>query len=333
MNIHEGQTILHTEGVSALYRERMASKEVASVENSLRLNILYKLVDRNYFMLQKAIEDFTNPQRFLEFHTNQQKVWGLAFRENIVLLIFNYLAAVKTLADHTRNLYREHGSTLMPDYERRKDELAKDELIRFMHDLRDYFVHYRPPELNTNYIFNPDGLIIQVQLIPKKLLEGYAWKASARSFLQKQNQPLNVKDIFTEYQAKIEGFHTWFQEEQRRILAREWTVFGDFNSRLKTECAERCLKVVEELAESAEAFTFLHYESVLASATPHHFWASIIEHQSAENRLQATIDALIELGCDETRIRNAYCEIEKKLRYVQRLQGNQQPEPSAQETV
>ena len=332
MKILDSETIFHMEGISQTTRDRMNNASVQKVENSFRLNSLYQFVDKNFLILHNSISTFTDLNNFLRIHLNQTKFIAFEMRDNISLFIFNYLSAVKSLVDHTRRLYEDEYQSIMPEYEIRKNALINEPLIKFVHNLRDYFTHYKPLELNTNQIMSPDGIKIELHLISKTLLEWDGWKRASKSFIESQGASINVAVVLTNYKIRIEHFHHWFQGEQKRILADDWSVFEDFNRREKEESAEKCLEIIEELASIEEAFTFRHYESLLASATSPNFWAFITTNSnSAQNRLEATIQSLIALGCDEGRVRGAYVTIEKKLQFAQDVTNQNNSDSDADE--
>ena len=308
-----------TYGVSETFREQMNNESVRKVENSQRLSILYKFVEWNYSSLTTAIGMFSDIRNFLLIHNNQKKYLVFHLRERITLELFNYLAVVKTLADQTRDLFTEcYDSTLMPEYEQNTAALANDPIVRFIHKLRDYFIHYEPVALNINQIMSKEGISIELHLMKNKLLEWHGWNKEASDFLAAQEDTFDLSVVLKEYQQKITDFHVWFQGDQKRVLAKDWEVADSFEKKLQEETAQKSLEVIEELAGIPEAFELGHFHAHLSSVTPVAFWARVDSRSdSFDNHMTAITNELIELGCDEERTRNALGRINEKIQYAE----------------
>ena len=79
------------------------------------LSATHRLLQRNAAELSDELASITGPRKMEEWQSARKfdikQVWGdrepEEFHEEVVRLIHNFLASVKTLVDHTRNLVRD----------------------------------------------------------------------------------------------------------------------------------------------------------------------------------------------------------------------------------
>ncbi|SRR6266545_6198129 len=79
------------------------------------LSATHRLLQRNAAELTDELASITGPRKMEEWKSARKfdiaEIWGdrdpEEFHEEIVRLMHNFLAAVKTLVDHTRNLVRD----------------------------------------------------------------------------------------------------------------------------------------------------------------------------------------------------------------------------------
>lgn len=102
----------------------------------------------------------------------------------LLRLLHNYLAAVVTLVDHTRNLVRGYeGTAMAEEYEHRLEKVRTAGLSRFMAKFRVYLLHYSLPPIGSQVQVTPDGEKITLFLNRDLAMEWPDWPAAAREFL------------------------------------------------------------------------------------------------------------------------------------------------------
>jgi hypothetical protein len=128
-------------------------------------------------------------------------------------LLHNFLAAAKTLVDHTRVFIGAHysGTSLERAYQEKiASEVANDELCRFVHDLRNYMLHRGPIPLSIWTSLGSDhGTRAGVNFIAAELAKWDGWTAPSKRFLGKRNHDFDLDNIARSYSKKVVTLHVW----------------------------------------------------------------------------------------------------------------------------
>ena len=90
-----------------------------------------------------------------------------------------------------------------------------DNLHRFLFDLRNYSLHWKPVQANWNIdtAAGETGVSRTVAFLLSKdeLSEWSCWKSEAKEFLDSQPERVDVRELFIEYQLRARTFHSWLQ--------------------------------------------------------------------------------------------------------------------------
>jgi hypothetical protein len=147
----------------------------------------------------------------------------------------NFIASALTLVEHTRNvfkkLYKETGK--FKDYQSRVNSDFKDDsLSQFIQGLRQYFLHYKLPDLLTRSeeIIGEKEVKISVNLIKEDLLAFDGWNPQAKEFIRSFESNINILSIINEYKEKVVEFHGWFTKRQEEIHLKEFDNFKQLNN-------------------------------------------------------------------------------------------------------
>jgi hypothetical protein len=135
-----------------------------------------------------------------------------AFYDEAIRLLHNYLAALKTLVEHTRNLMRDYRrSAFAVEYQRLVKVATASGLVPFMQKLRDYLLHYQIPPVGTRVeVDNRTGTAkVTVYLNRDAALAFRDWPPAARSFLTGQPDFIPLRDLIVGYEAEIEQLYRW----------------------------------------------------------------------------------------------------------------------------
>lgn len=136
-----------------------------------------------------------------------------AFGNEMTRRLHNYVASVKTLVDHTRNLMRQyHGTPAGLEYDQRVKDLVDAPIVPLMQKLRDYFLHYKIPPYGVQMSFdNGTGTeTFSCFLNRPKALDFSDWPAAARRYLEEHNDDrISLQAIVLEYADAIESLYRW----------------------------------------------------------------------------------------------------------------------------
>jgi hypothetical protein len=131
-----------------------------------------------------------------------------------VRLLHNYVAAAKTLVDHTRVLMSGSciDSSHLQDYRGQVQKTFKDvPVVSFVHDLRNYLLHCSAPPLAFTSAILPDGeMEHQYDLELGTMRPWSGWSATGRRFIDSSPEMLPLRDVVGAYGERVDGFSSWF---------------------------------------------------------------------------------------------------------------------------
>lgn len=174
----------------------------------------------NFGELMKACEIVENPQVGLKLMSEEhRKTLGTQAHMEVMRLFHNFLAAAKSLIDHTRvfvdDYYRD--TPLMQAYQQKvQADFADDPLMRFIQDLRNYMLHRglpggsmslsvtRDPETNAQEMKSTVG-------IDKKAIATWdRWTKPSLQFLASADDEIQISQIGRAYGERVVQFAEWF---------------------------------------------------------------------------------------------------------------------------
>jgi hypothetical protein len=205
----------------------------ASPEWALRNRLDYfafslELLDRNYaelIQLLDAVEKSPDPVALLsvaERWKHHELLKEVSFR------LHNFLAAAKSLLDHSRANYAKHyqRAGMFPEYpDEAKARFEQDGLVQLVHGLREMAQHYRLPNIGweTRIDLDNTSLTITLTLRRHDLLEYTKWRSAAKAYLASEvPEQLSIRNLAEPYFAKISAFYEWVFANFQRIHARDF---------------------------------------------------------------------------------------------------------------
>jgi hypothetical protein len=157
-------------------------------------------------------------------------------------LLFNVVASAKGLVDHTRCLMKKWyaDTEFIEEYNRQvRLRFAQDLTVGFIHDLRNYALHYRLPPLAARLQFaqrpeRQDVIPLQtIALDTKGLLEWGSWHRRARAYLEAAGDRIVLREPIDDYARNVDSFHRWVSERLQEIHGDELARFEDMRQRFK----------------------------------------------------------------------------------------------------
>lgn len=217
-----------------------------------------ELLDRNYgelIQLLDAVEKSPDPVAMLSV-AERWKHHELI--KEVSFLFHNFLAAAKSLLDHSRANYAKHyqrAGTFLEYPDEAKTRFERDGLVQLVHGLREMAQHYRLPNVGweTKIDLSNGSLTIAFTLRRHDLLEYTKWKPVARTYLASNVQEqLSIRNLAEVYFAKISAFYEWVFANIQRIHAPEFERLHQMQSEELQRNTPELLRSLERDIESVE---------------------------------------------------------------------------------
>ena len=146
-----------------------------------------------------------NPTFWHEAHGSEAETHTRAVKRKV----FNCTSALMALVDHARHFQR---ATPVSGYdERLKADFSTPGLHDFLKSLRNYNVHWRIAQ--TNWVIEHDLKVhsreTRFRVSKAELLMWDGWTASAKDFIARASDTVDVYDVFSTYRKHVQSFYAW----------------------------------------------------------------------------------------------------------------------------
>lgn len=196
-----------------------ARREIDATDGGRIWAALNEVKDSNW-ILDQAIDDLLEGINRFAHRSQYQDFWSRVnannreeYTKNVKRFLFNASSALAALVDHTRNFLRSYPVPGEP--EARSMAFKDDNLHRFLFDLRNYSLHWKPAQANWNIATSAGetgvSRTVAFLLSRDELAEWSCWKSEAKEFLDSQPERVDVRELFIEYQLRARKFHSWLQ--------------------------------------------------------------------------------------------------------------------------
>ena len=193
--------------------------------------------DVSLLTLDANFDEFRALVEYLASEKAMDRLGSLKDRDSLHLALMhvarrlhNFVAAVKTLIDHTRKVKMDlnQGERTIPDFDQELNaQITSDPLCKFVQDLRTICHHEALPSIahNTNITLNPETgqqiVTHTVTFVKTELMASDRWSAPARRFLKLQPEQIDILPIVRAYRDKALAFTVWFRDRERQTYAKE----------------------------------------------------------------------------------------------------------------
>jgi hypothetical protein len=180
----------------------------------------------NYNHLKKALEVFNSDVGLKLWDIRNRDKMDL-FQMEIIRMFHNYLASVKSLVDHTRNIVKEiHGNNeYSKEYHEKIEELfVNSKLSRFLQEFRNFILHNGIPIIGAQMTPNVsmDSKITSSIILDLSSLRSWSgWKAKSKEYLCEAKGDINMYEIIVAYESIITDFYNWFSRRQWELFQNE----------------------------------------------------------------------------------------------------------------
>jgi hypothetical protein len=160
-----------------------------------------------------------DPKRRMEYHD---------FENHLIRYLHNFLAAAKTLVDHTRNMMRSEIISVahLEAYQKQVELSFSDGLTRFIGDFRNYTLHYGIPHTVHSVSIPEEKWQVGIDLGKIKGWSG--WTPKSREFIALQPEVIRLIWLVGSYQKKAMEFNTWLTQS---FVTFYGDVMQDFDAR------------------------------------------------------------------------------------------------------
>jgi hypothetical protein len=199
----------YLDGIEELKRTKgwIVAREIERIGRS------YYIFKANYDELAESIWQIKLPINLPLWGDDSVKEMD-QFLNEVTRQLHNFVAAAKSLVDHTRIVAREmyKGTELLNEIE---SEIAyrfvQNPLVHFVHKLRDYILHRNLPLVSAKLtsVLNA-SLLINI----KELRDWNGWNEPSRKFIKSSNDEEKIEGIVNAYFDAIFAFHDWFHKRQ-----------------------------------------------------------------------------------------------------------------------
>lgn len=251
---------------SATYENPSSERNVLDFETELTSMPEWKRRTRieNFQISVRLLEGNAQElQTMLHYLTVDRRSWALSdlkrraeldeVFEEVLRLLHNFVAAVKTLVDHSRVIYKELYATgnLFPDFQPEINRrFASSPLIQFVQELRELAQECWLPAIRYNSVFGlgPDGSHCRRSLVLLKsdLQRFNRWNAHAKAYLASAPEQIDLTEVVKAYVCEVRGFYLWMDARQREIHAPDFAAI----EKVQTEACKVLAKEVPHLIES-----------------------------------------------------------------------------------
>lgn len=173
-----------------------------------------RIVGLNGEELFEGILDLSREPLFPRIWAVENEPMRREYHAELVRLLHNYLASIKTLVDHTRHVIRKEyrGHAIAAEFEARlESDIATSTLVGFVHDLRNFALHVGLPStilrLTISNASGPAAVESRLVLHLPPLKQWNGWSKRGRTHLHSFVADPTVYDVLKEYDTVVRAFH------------------------------------------------------------------------------------------------------------------------------
>lgn len=140
-------------------------------------------------------------------------------------LLHNYLASVKTLVDHSRNLSKRYPNKtdFLREYQDRVRRISEIPVARFVQELRNVVLHAQLPHIVSTVTFDAEGGPVHELTVDRAaLLQASDWSAPARQYVQSQPEQFVLRTAIDAYMTEAMTLSAWIDPQFRVLHGSEY---------------------------------------------------------------------------------------------------------------
>jgi hypothetical protein len=200
---------------SKLHEDILAHPGKKYLDALMTYSVSKNILAGNGVQLRKLLELLEDPKRALKLFSDDNHAPLRDLQSEVVRHFHNFLAAARTLVDHTRAIMNEeiiseaHRSEYRLEVSR---VFAADPLIGFMHELRNYTLHKSIPITSLQLSLHPTSgefdSAIHIDL--DRMANWDGWRPAGKAFIEANRPKIRMMVLIDSYEDKIRKFYEWF---------------------------------------------------------------------------------------------------------------------------
>lgn len=194
-----------------------------------------KVFGGNFRQLAELVDLIQDPNYFL------RQDFGKKYEElhsELIRLLHNYLAAAKSLIDHTRSYVDQWhaGDEFNSNYQAQvKSLFIENNASRMILDLRNYLMHRGLPSSTIRETLRVDtnkSPEIKIVFRVSSLSDWKGWTSKSKEFMKNSGAYFELKPLVAEYQGLVVNFYRWFGSELDKIHGAELEEFENLKRKI-----------------------------------------------------------------------------------------------------
>ena len=194
-----------------------------------------KVYTGNFRQFAELVDLVKNPNYYLQPDPNEKTE---ELHSEIIRLFHNYLAAVKSLIDHTRSYVEKRHTN--DEFESKYKAQVKSSFIEnnassMIIDLRNYLLHRGIPPSTIREVFHVGTNMppeIQIAFKISSLGDWKGWTSKSKKFMKNSGTHIGLKSLVAEYQNLVVHFYKWFDSELDNIHRAELEEFENLKRKI-----------------------------------------------------------------------------------------------------
>ncbi|RLC70349.1 MAG: hypothetical protein DRI26_07320 [Chloroflexi bacterium] len=228
--------------IEAIRQQMEACKGWQIWRKQRRLDDSYYVFIVNHKELKTALLVFNIPDVAVDLWMVENRAKLEQYLKEIKRLLHNYLAAVRSLVDHTRKLVCEmyKDTDFWEEYHQEvKKRFDEPPHSRFVQELRHYVLHNELPFVGATLRWEQNlGMENFVQLDVLRLRAWGRWGAKAREYLATLPEKVRLEEIIDPYTSTVVEFYKWFGRRQSELHHADLEELGQLQERLQRAITE-----------------------------------------------------------------------------------------------
>lgn len=204
--------------------------------------VAHQILQDNQMELIEFLSRYRDPDIADEEWSNEESFQK--FNREAIRLLHNYVAAVQSLVEHTRNAVRELqvSEEFAAQYQDRvHSDFAASPVGRFVQDLRDFVLHKDLPQIWAQRgTAKPHRDVV---LDADSLGAWDGWSSAAKEYLRGKKRWISLLDAVEEYGVVVERFQAWLDARLHEVYRHAF------------EQRDRARELMREKREEAEVLS------------------------------------------------------------------------------
>lgn len=194
-----------------------------------------KVFGGNFRQFAELVDLIQDPTYYLRQDPNKKSE---ELHSEVIRLFHNYLAAAKSLIDHTRAYVEQwHASDeFHSKYQAKvKSSFIESHASRVILDLRNYLMHCGLPPSTIKETYHIDANKppeIKIAFRVSSLSDWKGWTSKSKEFMKNSGTHIELKPLVAEYQNLVVNFYNWFSSELDNIHKSELENFEHLKGKI-----------------------------------------------------------------------------------------------------